>query len=98
MDSFFTLRALSDIIVESLAVMERAYKSSELTPPSLDQPFNAEDPAEAIRSEPAVAEAIMNIVAAAGQLSATVRDPTVWILAQAHAVTTFMRPTYLIAF
>ncbi|KAJ7289387.1 O-methyltransferase [Mycena rebaudengoi] len=85
MDSLSTLRALADIIAESLAVMERAYKHSELTPPSLDEPFNAEDPAEAIRSEPAVAEAIMNIVAAAGQLSATVRDPTVWILAQAHA-------------
>ncbi|KAF7352021.1 S-adenosyl-L-methionine-dependent methyltransferase [Mycena venus] len=42
-------------------------------------------PAEALRRDPVVAGAIQNLVAAAGQIAAVMRDPAVSILNSAHA-------------
>ncbi|KAF7362921.1 hypothetical protein MVEN_00643100 [Mycena venus] len=65
--------------------MERVYTHSGMSPPSLDEPFNAQDPAEALRQEPEVLDAIRNIVAAAAQISATVCDPMRVAVNTSHA-------------
>ncbi|KAJ7246822.1 O-methyltransferase [Mycena haematopus] len=84
MDSIATLRALSDIIANAVTTVERTYKEAELNPPSLDEPFDHHAPAEALRRTPVVAEAVQNLVAAAGQITATLRDPALYVLDGAH--------------
>ncbi|KAJ7803672.1 O-methyltransferase, partial [Mycena olivaceomarginata] len=49
--------------------------NAQLALPSLDQPFDENDPAEALRRHPAVSAAANNIMAAAAQMSAVVCDP-----------------------
>jgi len=85
MDSLATLRALSDIIADAVTTVERKYKGAGLDAPSLDEPFNPHAPAEALRRDPVVADAVQNLVAAAGQIAAVMRDPAVSILNSAHA-------------
>jgi hypothetical protein len=64
MDSFATLRALSDIISQAVTTVEPTYKVAGLNPPALNEPFNPHAPAEALGRDPAVAGAIQNLVAA----------------------------------
>ncbi|KAJ7162731.1 O-methyltransferase [Mycena crocata] len=85
MDSLATLRALSDIIAAAVTTIEHKYKDAGTSPPSLDEPFNSHDAAEALRRDPVVADAVQNLVAASGQISAVMRDPVVSILNSAHA-------------
>ncbi|KAF7342833.1 S-adenosyl-L-methionine-dependent methyltransferase [Mycena sanguinolenta] len=84
MDSIATLRALSDIIANAVTTVERTYKDAELSPPSLDEPFDHHVPAEALRRDPVVVAAIQNLVAAAGQITAVMRDPALYVLDRAH--------------
>ncbi|KAJ7264044.1 O-methyltransferase [Mycena haematopus] len=85
MDSFATLRALSDIIAEAVTTVERTYKDAGLSPPSLDEPLDPHSPAEALRRDPVVVGAVQNLVGAAGQITAIMRDPAVSILNGSHA-------------
>ncbi|KAJ7748947.1 S-adenosyl-L-methionine-dependent methyltransferase [Mycena metata] len=71
-----TLRLLADIISTAVGKMEAAYERDGHLLPSLDTPFDPADSAESLRREPDVAAAIMDILAAAAQISATVRDPS----------------------
>ncbi|KAJ6604019.1 O-methyltransferase [Mycena sp. CBHHK59/15] len=68
-----------------VTTVEREYKNAGLTPPSLDEAFNPQDPAEALRRDPVVSTAVMNLVAAAGQIAAVVREPVISALNNAHA-------------
>jgi hypothetical protein len=86
MDSLATLKALSQIISNAVTTVEAKYKDAGLNPPSLNEPFNPHDPAEALRRDPEVADAIQHLVAASGQITAVMRDPAVSILNSAHAV------------
>ncbi|KAJ7090594.1 O-methyltransferase [Mycena crocata] len=85
MQSISILRLLSDLISESVSSIENAYAAAGLALPSLDKPFSPKDPAEQLKQDPIVSEAVTNIIAAAGQLTATVRDPVASALASAHA-------------
>ncbi|KAJ7898807.1 hypothetical protein B0H14DRAFT_3554195 [Mycena olivaceomarginata] len=75
MNSISTLRQLSNIIADAVDDIERAYKGSGKALPSLDHPFDAKDPFEALLKDAAVSAATKNIMAATAQLSAAVCDP-----------------------
>lgn len=75
MHSVSILRCLSNIISDAVDNIEQAYENAQLPLPSLDQPFDENDPAEALRRHPAVSAAANNIMAAAAQMSAVVCDP-----------------------
>ncbi|KAF7368126.1 hypothetical protein MSAN_00878900 [Mycena sanguinolenta] len=70
-----TLRRLSGIITESLDTIEQVYTHAKMPLPSLDAPFDPADPAEAVRQDPVVMTAILNIMAATSQMSATLCNP-----------------------
>ncbi|KAJ7936101.1 O-methyltransferase [Mycena leptocephala] len=80
-----TLRRLANIINEAVDNMESVYGKAEMPLPSLDTPFNPADPAEVVLQDPVVAEAVLNIIAAAAQLSATVCSPVVSALNASQA-------------
>ncbi|KAJ7863601.1 O-methyltransferase [Mycena olivaceomarginata] len=69
------LRQLSNIISDAVDDIERTYEASGKALPSIDQPFDQNDPAEALLKDARVSSATKNIMAAAAQLSATVCDP-----------------------
>ena len=86
--TFATLKALHSVIGDALAQMERVYAersqgTAPLDYPSLDVPYynntashNAEaEAAEKLASDPAVVAAANQIVAACGQLAASVHRP-----------------------
>ncbi|KAJ7128402.1 hypothetical protein C8R44DRAFT_873128 [Mycena epipterygia] len=70
-----TLRVLLKVMTEAVNTMENVYARAEKPLPSLDVPFDPEDPAEALREEVEVSDAVLNIVAAASQISAIVSSP-----------------------
>ncbi|KAF7342506.1 hypothetical protein MVEN_01840600 [Mycena venus] len=80
-----TLRRLANIINEAVDNMESVYRRAEMPLPSLNTPFNPVDPAEAVLQDPIVAEAVLNIMAATSQLSATVCSPVVSALNASQA-------------
>ncbi|KAJ6472496.1 O-methyltransferase [Mycena sanguinolenta] len=84
MDSITILRALSNIIADAITTVERTFEDAQLSPPSLDEPFDHHAPAEALRRDPVVVEAIQNLIAAAGQITAVMRDPALYVLDRAH--------------
>ncbi|KAJ7457534.1 hypothetical protein B0H11DRAFT_1818170, partial [Mycena galericulata] len=85
MESVSVVRLLSNIISDAVSTLENAYAAAAAPLPSLDKPFDAKDPTEKLRKDPTISEAVMNIVAAAGQLTATVRDPVASVLNSSHA-------------
>ncbi|KAJ7841555.1 hypothetical protein B0H13DRAFT_2099729 [Mycena leptocephala] len=85
MESLSTLRRLANIISDSVTTMERVYAQSGMSLPSLDEPFDPKDPAEALRQDPEVSNAVKNVVAAAAQISATVCDPMRVAVNTSHA-------------
>ncbi|KAF8147448.1 S-adenosyl-L-methionine-dependent methyltransferase [Mycena galopus ATCC 62051] len=85
MESISVLRRLASIITDSVTAMERVYARSEMPLPSLDAPFNPQDPAEALRQDPEVSSVVKNLVAAAAQISATVSDPMGVAVNTSHA-------------
>lgn len=87
MSTLATLRALHATIGSALNDIERVYSQDGLDFPSLDRPvyYDASaandsskpkvDAAESLRSDPVISKAVNFVVAACGQLSATVYDP-----------------------
>ena len=82
--TFATLRALHAVIGTAIDEMERTYRARapNLDYPSLDEPYYPtaqhtpeEDLAETLKSDPDVAAASKRIVAACGQLAASVHRP-----------------------
>ncbi|KAJ7202626.1 O-methyltransferase [Mycena pura] len=51
MENISTLRRLADIISDAASTMERVYARSEMPLPSLDEPFNPDDPAETLKQD-----------------------------------------------
>jgi hypothetical protein len=86
MESISTLRLLANIINDAVSTMERVYTQTGVLLPSLDDPFNPDDPAESLRQDKEVFTAVKNIRAAAAQISATVCDPARVVLNTANAV------------
>ncbi|KAF7303957.1 hypothetical protein MIND_00626400 [Mycena indigotica] len=84
-DGLKTLRALAKIINESVDTLETAYTKAGQPLPPLDAPFDPSNPAEKVRDEPAVATAILNIMAATSQMAATVRAPAASVLDASQA-------------
>jgi outer membrane protein TolC len=84
--SISTLRQLANVITEAVDTMEREYARSDVDLPSLEATFNADDPAEALRQNPMVSVAIMDLMAAASQIAATVCNPVTAALNAAQAV------------
>ncbi|KAJ7876529.1 O-methyltransferase [Mycena olivaceomarginata] len=85
MESISTLRLLANIINDAVSTMERVYTQTGVLLPSLDDPFNPDDPAESLRQDKEVFTAVKNIRAAAAQISATVCDPARVVLNTANA-------------
>jgi hypothetical protein len=100
--TFASLRALLSIIGDSLDSIEKVYAqpsapelvtpSDHLDFPSLDEPYDANSAAEALKSHPAVVDAIKRIVAATGQMVATVQIPAVTVAETAMAVSRLTAP------
>ncbi|KAJ6580434.1 O-methyltransferase [Mycena vulgaris] len=80
-----TLRRLANIITNAVDAMERVYECSGVPLPSLDEPFNPQDPVESLAQDPEVLAASMNLAAAAAQITATVWDPRRIIVNTANA-------------
>ncbi|KAJ6586721.1 O-methyltransferase [Mycena sp. CBHHK59/15] len=85
MESISALRLLSNIIAQAVDTIEGVYADAGVALPALDEPFNPKDPAEAVRQDPDVAAATMNLVAAAAQIAAAVRDPVMSAMSNAHS-------------
>ncbi|VDB83097.1 unnamed protein product [Peniophora sp. CBMAI 1063] len=73
------LRNLSNLISEAVGRIEQALTTRSVDFPSLDSQHYSEEE-EDIRSVPEVADAIVNIVAAAEQIATVVRPPSLTIL------------------
>ncbi|KAJ7084536.1 O-methyltransferase [Mycena belliarum] len=81
-----TLRRLLQILTDGVDKIEAVYSDAGETFPALEaSSLNTADPAEALRADPAVAAAILNIMAAAAQISATVCNPAVAALNASQA-------------
>ncbi|KAJ7058337.1 S-adenosyl-L-methionine-dependent methyltransferase [Mycena amicta] len=74
-NSMEPLRQLVALISASLDTMEEAFARSSVPVPTLGTIYDSSSAAEAVRTDPEVATAVLNIVAAAGQLTAAVRSP-----------------------
>jgi outer membrane protein TolC len=85
-NSIPTLRKLANIITEAVDTIERAYARSGVDLPALEVPFNAADPAEALRQDPVVSAATMELMAATSQIAATVCNPATAILNASQSV------------
>jgi hypothetical protein len=69
------LRVLSDLISEAVTLIDEQYTAASLEFPPLDDFFNPEHPASKLLSHPSVTKHVAIIVAAAEQLSVSVRTP-----------------------
>ncbi|KAF7291228.1 Methyltransf-2 domain-containing protein [Mycena indigotica] len=74
------LRQLVSLISTSLDTVEEVFSRHNLAVPTLDTAYDPASPAEELLSDPAVSTALLTIVAASGQLTATFRKPTIAIL------------------
>ena len=93
--TFATLRALHAVIGAALDDMERVYRERApgLDFPSLDDPYyttgphsHEEELVENLRGEPVVAAACKSIVAACGQLNASVNKPWFGLMEEVQGV------------
>ncbi|KAF7298030.1 Methyltransf-2 domain-containing protein [Mycena chlorophos] len=86
MSSASPLPALLQLLTQSINTLSATYASAGHHLPSLDAPLVKDDPAEAFRlSNPDVVDATQRIVAAASQIIACVRDPTVGVIQGGHS-------------
>ncbi|KAJ6504053.1 O-methyltransferase [Mycena vulgaris] len=85
MDTMSILRHLANIITNAVDTMEHVYERSGLPLPSLDEPFNPQEPAESLAQDPEVLAASKNLAAAAAQITATVWDPRRITVNTSHA-------------
>ncbi|KAJ6602649.1 O-methyltransferase [Mycena vulgaris] len=74
------LRQLSDIIANAVSQIEADYAKASAPLPSLDEPFNPTNPAEAIGMNPSVMTASSLVIAAAAQITAAVSNPALAII------------------
>ncbi|EIN06883.1 O-methyltransferase [Punctularia strigosozonata HHB-11173 SS5] len=65
---------------KAVDALEAEYEAASLEPPSLDQPFDPTNAAEALTVSPKVVESSLLIVAAAHQLAASVRLPGIAVM------------------
>ncbi|KAJ7153303.1 O-methyltransferase [Mycena filopes] len=88
-----TLRLLTNIIHNAVDTIEDTYLRSKLDFPSLDEPFDPAAPGEALRQDPAVSMAALDLIAAASQIAATVSNPTTAIVnaSQGYYISACMR-------
>ncbi|KAF7296946.1 Methyltransf-2 domain-containing protein [Mycena indigotica] len=70
-----TLRALLNLMTEAVDTIEGAYAAAKAPLPVLDDPYDPQTPSEALRADPVVASATTILIAAAAQITATVRNP-----------------------
>lgn len=70
-----TLRTLIDILSAAVGKIEDQYAAAGLELPSLNDPFDMSKPGDAMLFSPDVARQASVVVAAAEQLSVTVRPP-----------------------
>ncbi|KAE9386357.1 O-methyltransferase [Gymnopus androsaceus JB14] len=80
-----SLRLLGQIITDSIDIIERRMADASLSFPSLDEPFNSTSKVESVLVEPDMSKATSHIIAAAAQLTATVRRPVQTIMDDALA-------------
>ncbi|KZT25591.1 O-methyltransferase [Neolentinus lepideus HHB14362 ss-1] len=86
------LKALGDIIQESITKLEKYYKDRKLDFPSLDEPFT-NNAADALTSDADVVAAVNNITAASYQLMSNVRSPflNIFDAATAYEISSCLR-------
>lgn len=70
-----SLRLLADIISDAVDKIDASFNQANLEYPDLNAPFNPASPSEGASVAPDVIQAAMLVVAACGQLSATVKIP-----------------------
>ncbi|KAJ7046068.1 O-methyltransferase [Mycena alexandri] len=75
-----SLRQLSDIIAQAVTDIEAEYAKASARLPSLDEPFNPTNAAEAVGMHPNVVVASSLVIAAAAQITATVSNPALAII------------------
>ncbi|KAJ7207224.1 O-methyltransferase [Mycena pura] len=75
-----SLRQLSNIISQAVTQIEAEYAKASVSLPSLDEPFNPTNPAEAVGMHPAVVAASLLVNAAAAQITAAVSNPALAII------------------
>ncbi|KAJ7648737.1 O-methyltransferase [Mycena polygramma] len=81
MESLSSLRQLSNIIAQAVTDIKREYAKAPAPLPSLDEPFNPADAAEAVGMSPSVVAASSLVIAAAAQITAgTVSNPVLAIV------------------
>lgn len=90
--SFDALRALHSIIGSALDDIQRVYQGTDF--PLLDKPLDRESPSERLASDPSVVDATKKMIAAAGQLVASVQTPTFGIIDAALRVSTLLHYSY----
>jgi len=92
------LRHLVNILSDAVTRIDEKYASANLEFPTLDRPFNEEDPAWQLLSDHNLAPLASIVVAAADQLVVSVRPPAVAVVDMAQSVrislvlATFCRP------
>jgi hypothetical protein len=75
MESPSSLRQRSNIIAQAVTDIETEYAKASASLPSLDEPFNPTNPAEAVGMQPAMFATSSMVIAAVAQITATVSNP-----------------------
>ena len=82
------LQRLVNILSNAVTQIDEKYASANLEFPSLDKPFNKEDPACLLLSDPDVVLLSSVVIAAADHLIASARHPMQAVLDMAQSVST----------
>lgn len=86
MESPSSLRQRSNIIAQAVTDIETEYAKASASLPSLDEPFNPTNPAEAVGMQPAMFVTSSMIIGAAAQITATVSNPPLVVINNLLAV------------
>lgn len=86
------MRHLVNILSDAVARIDEKYASDNLEFPTLDKPFNEEDPACLLLSDPDVVPLSSAIVAAANQLIVSARHPMQAVVDMAQSVSSYYFP------
>lgn len=84
------LRHLVNILSDAVTWIDEKYAAANLSFPSLDKPFEENDPACLLLSDPDVVPLSSLIVAAADQLIASARHPIQAVLDMAQSVSVYL--------
>jgi len=88
------LQHLVNILSDAVARIDEKYASENLEFPRLDKPFQQEDPAWQLLSDPNIVPFTSVIVAAADQLIVSARPPAQAVLDLAQSVSTWAFITF----